>query len=500
MTENQTSPRLKRFFEIIPGTLVWGTLIAAFVMSFINPLGVMYFIILFDLFWLFRVSYFVIFLTVSWTRYRKAVKTDWLAMAKKHDKFTNIKHLIFLPTVKEDIAILRTTFESLTSVAYPTKDSFIIVLAGEEPYKEDFLERAAIIEKEFGDKFFKFMTTVHPKGLPGEIVGKGSNIHWAGHRAKEVIDTMGIPYEDIIVSSFDIDTSVHPQYFACVTQTYLTHPRPTRSSYQPIALYNNNIWDAPALIRIAAFGTTFWLMSELSRSQRLSTFSSHSMSFRALVDVGFWEKDIVTEDSRIFLQCLLHYNGDYEVTPIYLPVSMDAVMSSTYSKSLVALYKQQRRWAWGIEHFPYLCLRFIKNPHMPLRKKAYTLWTLMEGMFTWATAPVMIFALGYLPLWLTPEALRTSAFYQNTPHTLELLMQLSLLGVVLSATVALTLLPPRPKHKKIHVAAVMVLQWLLVPITFTIFGALPAIDAQTRLMLGKYLGYNVTEKKRAFAK
>jgi hypothetical protein len=325
--------------------------------------------------------------------------------------------------------------------------------------------------------------------------GKGSNIAWAGHKVKALIDEKGIPYEDVIVSSFDVDTCVHPQYFAHLAWKYRTHPNPLRTSYQPIALYNNNMWDAPAIVRVAAFGTTFWLMTELTRPERLQTFSSHSMPFTALVDVGFWQKDIVTEDSRIFLQCLLRYDGDYAVTPMYIPVSMDTVMADGYWKSLKNLYLQQRRWAWGVEHFPYLVSRFHKNPTFPTKKKLFFLWNMIEGMYTWATAPIVIFILGYLPFWVAPERLHTAVLFQTTPHVLERLMQLAMLGILVSALVSFTLLPPRPAHRT-YGWVVMALQWLLVPITFGVFGSFPAIDAQTKLMRGRYLGFNVTEKKR----
>lgn len=489
--------RAYRILEMIPGGAVWATLVAAVFLSFVYPIVAIYFIIIFDLFWLFRVCYFVIFLMTSWRRYQRDIRADWTSLASTHPRYGQMYHLVFMPTYKEDVEIIRQAFRSIANSSYPgMKERFIVVLAGEERAKEQFMATAAAIEEEFAPSFLKLLVTVHPKDLPNEMPGKGSNINWAGHRAKEVVDQLGLPYENVIVSSFDVDTQVHPQYFSCLTYKYLTHPNPTRSSYQPVALYNNNMWDAPALIRVAAFGTTFWLMTELTRPERLFTFSSHSMSFKALVDVGFWQKDIVTEDSRIFLQCLLKYDGDYSVTPMHVPVSMDTVMADTWSRSLKNLYLQQRRWAWGVEHFPYLMSRFWKNKTFPLRKKIFHVWTLSEGMYTWATAPLMIFILGYLPFWVAPEAIRTSVFFQNTPHTLERLMQFAMIGGFVSAALSFTLLPSRPQHKRHHDMLVMLLQWLLVPITFIGFGSFPAIDAQTKLMFGKYLGFNVTEKKR----
>jgi len=488
--------RFYRFLEIIPGAAVWLTLVLAVVLAFVAPLWVMYFIILFDLYWFFRISYFVFYLSLSLRRYKQAIKTDWLVQVQALPDFKRIRHLIFLPTVKEDIEIIRTTLRSLVASAYPMNEQAIVVLAGEGRVEKEFLPKAEALRQEFAGKFLRFLVTVHPTGLPDEIPGKGSNLNYAGHQAQKLIDELGVPYEDVIVSSFDVDTCVHPQYFACLTKTYLTHPKPTRSSYQPVALFNNNMWDATWFVRIAAFGTTFWLMTELARPERLFTFASHSMPFRMLVDVGFWQKDIVTEDSRIFLQGLIRYDGDYSVAPIYVPVSMDTVMAGNWRQNLVSLYKQQRRWAWGVEHFPFLVDKFIKSKTMTWRKKAYHVWTLAEGMYSWATAPLLMFVLGYLPLWTAPAPLKSAVFYQNTPHTLEALMQLSMLGVFVMAGFSFTLLPPRPATKTKRAVLVMALQWIAVPLTFILFGAVPAVDAQTRLMLGKYLGFNVTEKKR----
>lgn len=492
----QEKPKIYRLFEFIPGLLLWTTFIAAFILSFVRPIWMIFFMIVYSLYWLFRVIYFTIFIFISWTRYRRDLKIDWLKKNQKIDDWQKIYHLVVLPTYKEPIEVLRTTFQSLVENTYPL-DKFIIVLAGEERDRERFEVNSQTIKKEYGDKFFKLLITLHPDNIIGEIKGKGANANWAGHKAKELIDQLNIPYKDIIVSYFDIDTVVHPQYFSCLTNKFLTDPKPLRSSYQPVVLYNNNIWDAPAMMRVTAFGTTFWLMTELPRPDRIFTFSSHSMSFSALVDVDFWQKDIVTDDSRIFLQCFVKYDGDYKIVPIYVPVSMDTVQAGGYWRSFVNLYKQQRRWAWGVEHFPYMMWHFFcEENRIGLKKKIKYLFNFTEGMYSWSTAPIMLFIFGKLPLWLAGPQEKATVIVQAAPFVLQWVLSLAMIGIFVSLTFSLMLLPPRPKHQPAHKFLFMILQWVLLPITIVIFGAIPASESQTRLMLGKYLGFWVTEKVR----
>ncbi|HBR80273.1 MAG: hypothetical protein UX09_C0030G0007 [Candidatus Uhrbacteria bacterium GW2011_GWE2_45_35] len=484
-----------RLYEIIPGLLVWTTLVLAVFFSFVAPIVVIIFIIVFDLYWFFRIVYFAIFLLMAWHDYQVAMKRDWFADLEKQKDWQRLHHLIFLPTYKESLEIIRGTLQSIADSKY-SKEKMIIVLAGEERDHAHFQKNAAVAVQEFSKVFKKIIVTEHPKNLPDEIPGKGSNLNYSAEQVKKVLaeEFSEIKAEDIIVSSFDIDTVVHVSYFACLSFLYSTVPNSTHASYQPVVLFSNNIWTSRAPVRIAAFGTIFWLLSELARPERLWTFSSHSMPWKMLLDVGFWQKDIVSEDSRIFLQAFIKYHGDYRVVPMYLPVSMDTVVGATYWESLKALYKQQRRWAWGVEHFPVMVEAFRADKIMPRNLKIKYFWNHLEGMYTWATAPILIFMLGYLPLWLATGS--QSALIQAAPFTLEWIMRLAMAGVFVSALLSLAVLPPRPKTVKATVWIVMILQWLLLPITFTVFGAAPAIDAQTRLMFGKYLGFNVTKKSR----
>ena len=71
-----------------------------------------------------------------------------------------------------------------------------------------------------------------------------------------------------------------------------------------------------------------------------------------------------------------------------------------------------------------------------------------------------------------------------------------MVGLIISAYVSLLLLPPRPKEDRKFKYLMFAFSWILVPMITVFFTSLPALDAQTRLMLGKYMGFWPTEKLR----
>lgn len=493
--KNPKDRRLFRFFEILPGALSWITVLGVIFLSWKHPAWIAIFIICFDIYWLLKTLFLSFHQQASFKKMEENLKIDWL---KKLDnlKWHNIYHLIILPIYKENFEVVSTTFKTLINSKYPL-DKFIVVLATEGRVGKSAQEIAEKIKKEFGSKFFRFLVTIHPQDIPEELAGKGSNETWAGRIAKkEIIDPLKIPYENIIVSSFDVDTQVYPYYFACLTYNYLTCNDPLHSSFQPVPIYNNNIWDAPAISRVIAMGATFWHMVQQERAERMSTFSSHSMSFKALVEMDFWPVKNVSEDSRIYWKSLLFYNGDYNTIPLYYPVSMDANLADSFWQTIINVFKQQTRWSWGVENVPYFTFGCIKNKMIKLKKKIYHTFHHWEAFWSWATNSLLIFLLGWLPLFLGGESFNITILSYNLPRITRILMTLAMIGLLCSAFHSLRLLPPRPKKYHSRKYIWMILQWMLVPLAMIIFGAIPALISQTRLMFGKYMGFWVTTKQR----
>ncbi len=497
---------ISRLLEILPGAAVWLTLIFLIFSSAVLPFAVSIFFIVYAFFWLIRIYYLHLHLRFSFQKMRIYLKEDWLAKTKEltavqksqNLDWQDVRHLIVLPMYHEPYSLVRETLAKIKEANYP-KDRIFVVLSVEEKGGREALATARRIREEFGGHFFKFLVTVHPVDLPGELPGKGSNETWAVKKIKEqIIDPLKIPYERIIVSVFDIDTQPFPEYFGRLTYLFLTASKPQRSSYQPMPLFLNNIFEAPIFSRVMSFFPTFWQMMQQSRFEQLTTFTSQAMPFKALVEADYWDVDKVSEDALIFWRFYFRYDGDWRTEPMYYPVSMDANAAPTLWQTAKNLYKQQRRWAWGVENMPYMVKGFLKNKKIPLRKKIFWTFIFGEGFYSWATAPFILFTMGWLPLLLGGSVFTTTVLSYNLPKFLGLLMNVSVFGLAASALFSTVLLPPKPAWFKKRHYVLYFAQWFLVPVVIIFWSGLPALEAQTRMMLGgKFrLGFWLTPKTR----
>jgi hypothetical protein len=488
--------RFYRLLEMLPGIASWLTLIGVLVLSIYAPFIAAYFIIAFAVYWVLKTAFLSYHLRHNWKRLRHHLAVDWAKMIERFE-FGHIYHVVILPFYKEPEDVINATLESFARARYDLK-SIIIVLGAEERAGKEALEIAEKMKEKWSSTFGYFLVSVHPGDIVGEMPGKGSNATWAAEQVRtQVLDPHGIRYNHVLVSIFDIDTVIYPEYFNCLIWHFMTAKRPLKSSFQPVPIFNNNMWDAPAFARVVAMSSTFWEMIQQERPERMATFSSHAVSFQALYEIGYWQTNMVSEDSRIYWNLLLANDGVYDVVPLSYPVSMDANVAPSLWGTIKNIYKQHRRWTYGVENFVYIVYHFTKHKNIPLKKRLIIALQQAEGYWSLVTNPIMLFILGWTPIFFGGRVFHETVLSYNLPIVVRNLLILAMFGLVISSIISLTLIPKRPQSRSRLRYVVMAVQWILVPITMICFSAVPGLDAQTRLMVGKYMGFWVTPKHRA---
>ncbi len=487
--------RLYRLLEILPGLASWVTLIGVLLLSAFAPFVAAYFIIAFAIYWILKTFFLSYHLRYNWKRLRYNLQVDWAdrlqSMPHEH-----INHLVILPFYKESFDVVNGSVKALAAAKTPS-ERILVVLAVEERAGEEAAAIARAVANRWAGTFGAFLVSHHPSGLPGEMAGKGSNAAYAAEQARQqILDVKGLKYSEVLVSIFDIDTVIYPDYFNCLTWHFLTAEQPLKTSFQPIPVFNNNVWEAPALSRVVAMSSTFWEMVQQERPERMATFSSHSVSFQALYEVGYWQRNMVSEDSRIFWNLFIANNGDYRVIPLSYPVSMDANVGRNLWQTIAQIYRQHRRWTYGVENFVYVIYHFAHNKEISLRRRITIGLQQAEGYWSLVTNPIMLFILGWAPIFLGGQEFHQTVLSYNLPIMVRDLLIVAMFGLVFSSIVSLSLIPPRPDGASRFRYVVMALQWIMVPATMIIFSAIPGLDAQTRLMLGRYMGFWVTPKSR----
>ena len=496
--------RLFRAFEMLPGVLSFGTLGLLIALSFLKPVWAAYLTIIFAAYWLFKTAYLSVHLRYNFKRMRHNMQVNW--REKLHDlphvparAESHLVHLVMFPFYDEPYEVLQESIDALAHADWDVK-SIAVVIAAEERAGEEHHATARRLQEEYADRFLDVIVTIHPNNLPGDIPGKGSNLSYAAEEARvQILDKHNLPYEHVVVSAFDSDTVVYPQYFACLTWHVLSSENPERTSYQPVPLYHNNIWEAPLLSRVIAYSSSFWQMIQQERPEKLATFSSHAVIFKSLYEADYWQRNVVSEDSRIYWNMFARFDGDYRVVPMAYPVSMDANVATSFLGTVKNIYKQHRRWTYGAENIAYILWISMKNTNIPLGKRIRASLVQIEGFWSLATHPIILFSVGWLPLVVGGTAFNTTVLSHNLPLVARSFLTIAMFGLIVSAAICMYLLPERPAHVPRYRHALMVVQWILVPFTMIVFSSVPGLDSQFRLMTGRYLGFWVTPKTRTNA-
>jgi hypothetical protein len=340
-------------------------------------------------------------------------------------------------------------------------------------------------------------TVKHPADIKGEVIGKGGNVTYAGRKLEKYLANKGIAPERVIVTTLDADNRPDPQYLAGLSYIYAAVPNPHRVSVQPVTMYTNNIWDAPAPMRVIATGNSYYNIVLALRPHLLRNFSAHAQSMRSLIDTDFWSVRTIVEDGHQFWRSYFRFDGDYRVLPLYIPIYQDAVLTDSYRKTLKAQFIQLRRWTYGASDIAYVIDKgfFHKNKVRKFDLIGKTL-RLIEGHVSWAVAPILVLFAGYVPALFYHQGTAGPTYVAFTlPLILSKIQRFAMVGGVMLIFIAIKTLPPRPARYKRHRTVFMVIQWVYLPVTTIGYNCVAALYSQTRLILGKYIDkFDVTEK------
>jgi cellulose synthase/poly-beta-1,6-N-acetylglucosamine synthase-like glycosyltransferase/uncharacterized membrane protein len=525
-----------RFFEMLPAILSYGLIILLFVLSLLSPLLAAIYVTLIIVIMFIRATIVAVDTMHGRDKLNRAMEVNWherlLNLEKPNESLKSIinlrqsdkkqfdysNHLLNLKTIakssdgrfpkpsqvynaiiiaayNEPIEVIEPTIKSLVNTTYD-KSHLIIIFAYEQRGGDSIKETAEALQRKYSKDFFAFHIVQHPSDIPDEVVGKGGNITYAGYFLKQWLRFVKIDYSKVIVTTLDCDNRPHEKYLDYVTYEFIVHKNRKNLAYQPVSLFLNNIWDAPAPMRVIATGSSFWNIICSVRPKTLRNFASHAQPMDALVGMNFWSTRTIVEDGHQYWRSFFFFKGNYEVIPLYIPIYQDAVMSDSYVKTLKAQFIQLRRWAYGASDVPYVAVRvFSRDREAPFFTGLVKFIELIDSHVTLASMALLVAFGGWVPLLVNNHAARNDITVHNLPDTISMIQSVAMIGLIITVILAYRMLPPRPKRYKKSRSLFMIIQWILMPVTTIVYNSFSALYSQGRLLFGKYLDkFDVTEK------
>jgi Glycosyl transferase family group 2 len=493
-TRSTTARRLARALEIAPTASVWLIITAPVWGAILVPAALGFFLVLFSIYWLWKSAMFAVGVLVGFWRMHRAQQRDWRAATRDLPGADDLHHLVILPTYGESDEILADTLHCLSQQDVPLS-RVSVVMAFEE---RDSLApaRAQRLSARFASLFEHFLVTVHPD-LEGEVKGKSSNLTWAARRlAAELVDS-GQPGcldpDKLIVTVCDADSRLHRSYLAALEHDILVHPEGRFHIFQPAILFYANHWRLIAPLRALNSIYSLWELARLVPTHRLVTQSTYSLSWYAAREVGFWDVDVIPEDSHMCFKVLFHFGRKVKVRPIFLPVYADAAEGPTLRRTFGNQYHQILRWAWGVSDIPYVAMGAVRARNLPWYLRIMRVVWYVEEHLMWPSHWFLLTLGGVVPAAINP------AYAHSALGIWQASLVSAVMGMCLPCLILVIFLDwrLRPEHPEGEDLIDVIIGWAsfgLLPVFGLALCALPALDAHTRLLFGRRLEYRVTEK------
>jgi hypothetical protein len=415
----------------------------------------------------------------------------------KHLANKDLVHWVILPMYNESADIIKETLSNLQKSQYDLS-RIAVTIAWEERKKEHFLSVIDEVLPLYQSVFWYIDYNIHPKDLPGEMVGKGGNItHAAKQIYAKILSHFNCSPDKVMVTTLDADTNVSAQYFAMMSYTYLTQPDRKHKSYQPMIFFFNNFWDVPFFSKMVSMGNSFRVMFNAVKKYGTRNFSTHMQPLDALIELDFWSVQTIVEDGHQFRRSYFWFKGRYECIPVYTTVYQDANNNENIFKTALAQYSQMRRRSHGAEDIPYaLCMRIDQKKELSFWRTLYEWGRLLEWILLWSTLHLVL--LGGIGFSLVKDVEINT--YISLGAFVGICMKFSYIIMTIVICMQLFFCP---WHKLTKIGIIKELLWFmvlyipLIGFILVIFSGAPAFHTQFALMINKPMKkFNVTDKVR----
>ena len=145
---------IKRALEILPGFTSWNLILFPVWGAFVAPAAVAYFILLFDVFWLYQSISMAILGMIAYFRVEASKNFDWLGEIKSFPDWKKVHHIIVVCTYKEPLYILERTLQSLVDQTIPNNQLSVVI--GFENRETNWQEKGAEIRTKANNTLDKF--------------------------------------------------------------------------------------------------------------------------------------------------------------------------------------------------------------------------------------------------------------------------------------------------------------------------------------------------------